>query len=64
MKTYPVFPGTYKLTPHLCPKCKSNLFIRSVDALWCSNEKCSYAELHLVGEGARRTETIAIVTVK
>lgn len=37
-----------------CPKCSCNLFIKAIDSVWCTNQECNYAELHIVGDGTVR----------
>ena len=36
-----------------CPKCNSELGAIHPDRIWCTNNKCSYAELHLTGDGTK-----------
>ena len=34
-----------------CEKCGSKLGAIKPDRVWCTNENCDYAELHIVGNG-------------
>ena len=39
------------LAERVCPKCESELGAIKPDRVWCTNEKCNYGELHIIGNG-------------
>ena len=41
------------LKNEVCPKCNNELGAIHPDRVWCVNEECNYAQLHIVGKGTR-----------
>jgi len=46
----------YILKDGTCPRCDSDLGAIPPDTVWCTNNKCSYARLYLVGNGVMDLE--------
>lgn len=41
-----------------CPECESRIVALPPDRAWCTNRKCNYGELHLIGNGVLEEELI------
>lgn len=40
-----------------CPRCGSKLVVLPPDRVWCTSDRCTYGEMHIVGRGTADLET-------
>jgi len=40
-----------------CPRCKQRLVVLPPERIWCESVSCTYAEMHLVGNGVSELKT-------